>query len=62
MSDRCNELCTEEISRCFNDCDPFDIECIQDCTRLAIQYGKKIGMKEIEVIRCIFGDDDDDSL
>jgi len=56
MSDRCNELCTEEISSCFDDCEPFDIACIQDCTRLAIQYGKKIGMKEIEVIRCLFGD------
>ena len=58
MSDRCNELCTEEISNCFNDCEPLDIACIQDCTRLAIQYGKKIGMEEIEVIRCIFGDDE----
>jgi len=62
MSDRCNELCTEEISECFNDCDPWDIACIQDCTKMAIEYGKKIGMKEIEVIRCIFGDDDDNGL
>ncbi len=62
MSDRCNELCTEEISRCFNDCEPFDIACIQDCTRLAIQYGKKIGMTEQEVITCLFGDGDDDGV
>jgi len=56
---KCKELFTEEISRCFNDCDPWDIACIQDCTKMAIEYGKKIGMKEIEVIRCIFDDDDD---
>ena len=57
--DKCKELCTDEISNCFDDCDPFDIACIQDCTKMAVEYGKKIGMKEIEVIRCLFGDDGD---
>ena len=53
MSDRCNELYTEEISSCFDDCEPFDIACIQDCTRLAIQYGKKYGLSEIETKMCL---------
>ena len=57
--DKCKELYTEEISNCFDECDPWDIACIQDCTKMAVEYGKKIGMKEIEVIRCLFGDDDD---
>ena len=59
QADKCRELCTEEICDCFYDCEPYDIACIQDCTKMAVEYGKKIGMKEIEVIRCLFSDDYD---
>ena len=55
-SNKCRELCTEEISRCFNNCDPWDIACIRDCTKMAVEYGKKIGMSERDVIMCIFSD------